>query len=150
QLRRPVRRAASRIGRDARTGNTGALRTRLDSMQTSLVTRREVLGALAAGTFLGNRAVLARASQPRTPVDFDIPANACDCHTHIVGDPRKYPFWAGRAYTPETALPAEMAAMHRVLHMKRVVIVTPSIYGTDNSATLYGMKAREGDARGVA
>jgi predicted TIM-barrel fold metal-dependent hydrolase len=28
--------------------------------------------------------------------------------------------------------------------------VTPSIYGTDNSATLYGMQARGRDARGVA
>src|SRR2546421_10455556 len=32
----------------------------------------------------------------------------------------------------------------------RVVIVTPSVYGTDNAATLYGMKARGADARGVA
>jgi predicted TIM-barrel fold metal-dependent hydrolase len=30
------------------------------------------------------------------------------------------------------------------------VIVTPSVYGTDNSATLYGIKARGPDARGVA
>jgi predicted TIM-barrel fold metal-dependent hydrolase len=34
--------------------------------------------------------------------------------------------------------------------MQRVVIVTPSVYGTDNSATLYGMQARGADARGVA
>jgi predicted TIM-barrel fold metal-dependent hydrolase len=31
-----------------------------------------------------------------------------------------------------------------------VVIVTPSVYGTDNSATLFGMKARGPTARGVA
>jgi predicted TIM-barrel fold metal-dependent hydrolase len=43
-----------------------------------------------------------------------------------------------------------MSALHRALHIKRVVIVTPSVYGTDNSATLYGMKARGADARGVA
>ena len=43
-----------------------------------------------------------------------------------------------------------MAALHKALHMQRVVIVTPSVYGTDNSATLYGMKARGADARGVA
>jgi predicted TIM-barrel fold metal-dependent hydrolase len=48
------------------------------------------------------------------------------------------------------ALPDEMAALHKALHMQRVVIVTPSVYGTDNSATLYGMKARGADARGVA
>jgi predicted TIM-barrel fold metal-dependent hydrolase len=43
-----------------------------------------------------------------------------------------------------------MAALHRALHIGRVVIVTPSVYGTDNSATLYGMMARGADARGVA
>jgi predicted TIM-barrel fold metal-dependent hydrolase len=43
-----------------------------------------------------------------------------------------------------------MAALHRTLHLDRVVIVTPSVYGADNSATLYGMKACGGKARGVA
>jgi predicted TIM-barrel fold metal-dependent hydrolase len=42
-----------------------------------------------------------------------------------------------------------MAALHRALHVQRVVIVNPSIYGTDNRATLFGIKAR-GNARGVA
>jgi predicted TIM-barrel fold metal-dependent hydrolase len=96
------------------------------------------------------RHVLGKASQPATPVNFDIPAGACDCHTHIHGDPEKFPFFAGRIYTPEVALPEEVAALHKSLRMQRVVIVTPSVYGTDNSATLYGMKARGSDARGVA
>ena len=96
------------------------------------------------------RMVFAKASQPSTPVDFEVPAGACDCHTHIHGDPDKFPFFAGRVYTPEVALPEEMAALHKALHIQRVVIVTPSVYGTDNSATLYGMKARGADARGVA
>src|SRR5205085_8619061 len=65
-------------------------------------------------------------------------------------DTREFPMFAGRVYTPEPALPEEMAELHKALHMRRVVIVTPSIYGTDNSATLWGMKARGGDARGVA
>jgi predicted TIM-barrel fold metal-dependent hydrolase len=43
-----------------------------------------------------------------------------------------------------------MAALHRALQIKRVVIVTPSVYGTDNSVSLFGMKARGADARGVA
>jgi predicted TIM-barrel fold metal-dependent hydrolase len=92
----------------------------------------------------------AKASQPATPVNFDVPAGACDCHTHIHGDPEKFPFFAGRTYTPEIALPEEMAALHKALHIQRVVIVTPSVYGTDNSSTLYGMQARGADARGVA
>jgi predicted TIM-barrel fold metal-dependent hydrolase len=53
-------------------------------------------------------------------------------------------------YTPELASPEEMAALHKALGIQRVVIVTPSVYGTDNSATLFGMKARGKDARGVA
>ena len=90
------------------------------------------------------------AAQPATAPDFDVPAGACDCHTHIFGDPQSFPFFAGRVYTPPTALPDEMAALHRALRIQRVVIVTPSVYGTDNSATLYGLRARGADARGVA
>ena len=43
-----------------------------------------------------------------------------------------------------------MSALHRSLHIQRVVIVTPSVYGTDNSASLYGIQARGATARGVA
>jgi len=94
--------------------------------------------------------VLATASQPATPVNFDVPAGSCDCHTHIYGDPVQFPYIPGRVYTPQKALPEEMAALHKALGIQRVVIVTPSVYGTDNSATLYGMKARGADARGIA
>jgi predicted TIM-barrel fold metal-dependent hydrolase len=114
-------------------------------------TRRDVLlASLAAGVALNSRGVLAKASQPATPVNFDVPAGACDCHTHIHPDPAKYPMFSGRVYTPELASPEEMTALHKALHMERVVIVTPSIYGPDNSATLFGMKARGPTARGVA
>src|SRR4029077_19084485 len=80
---------------------------------------------------------------------FELPAGRCDCHTHIHGDAREFPMFAGRVYTPEPALPEEMAQLHKALHMRRVVIVTPSIYGTDNAATLWGMKPRGADARAV-
>jgi predicted TIM-barrel fold metal-dependent hydrolase len=96
------------------------------------------------------RASFAKASQPVTAVKFDVPANACDCHTHIFGNPHQFPYSPGRSYTPEMALPEEMSALHRALHINRVVIVTPSVYGADNSATLFGMKARGANARGVA
>ena len=99
---------------------------------------------------LHNIGALAKASQPATKVDFEVPANACDCHTHIHGDTAKFPYFEGRVYTPEAALPEEMAQLHAALKMKRVVIVTPSVYGTDNAATLWGMAARGADARGIA
>ena len=111
--------------------------------------RRQLLLAALASPFASSMA-LAKAAQPATPVNFDVPAGACDCHTHIHGDMREFPMSASRIYTPEPALPSEMAEVHRALRMQRVVIVTPSIYGTDNSATLWGMKARGRDARGVA
>jgi predicted TIM-barrel fold metal-dependent hydrolase len=116
-----------------------------------MFTRRSlVFASIAAGVIMPNRNALATASQPSTPVNFDVPSGACDCHTHIHGDAAKFPFFAGRAYTPELASPEEMAALHKALHIERVVIVTPSVYGTDNSATLFGMKARGATARGVA
>jgi predicted TIM-barrel fold metal-dependent hydrolase len=112
--------------------------------------RHLLLASVAAGVTMSSRTVLAKASQPSTPVNFDVPAGAVDSHTHIHGDPAKFPFFAGRTYTPEPASPEEMAALHKALHIQRVVIVTPSVYGPDNSATLFGMKARGNDARGVA
>jgi predicted TIM-barrel fold metal-dependent hydrolase len=116
-----------------------------------MLTRRTILlASVAAGVAMRNQNALAMASQPSTPVNFDVPAGACDCHTHIHPDPEKFPFFGGRVYTPELASPEEMAALHKALHIERVVIVTPSIYGPDNSATLFGMKARGATARGVA
>jgi predicted TIM-barrel fold metal-dependent hydrolase len=116
-----------------------------------MLTRREVLkGSVAAGLAASARVAFAKAAQPATTVNFDVPPEACDCHTHIFADPKKYPLFSGRVYTPEMAMPDEMSALHRALHLQRVVIVTPSIYGTDNSVTLFGMKARGSTARGVA
>jgi predicted TIM-barrel fold metal-dependent hydrolase len=116
-----------------------------------MFTRRSVvLASVAASMMTSDRSARATAAQPSTPVNFDVPAGATDCHTHIHGDPAKFPFFAGRAYTPELASPEEMSALHKALHIERVVIVTPSVYGTDNSATLFGIKARGATARGVA
>jgi len=115
-----------------------------------MLNRRDLLlASVAAGVTMQNRVAFAKASQPTTKVDFEIPPHACDCHTHI-HLPEKYPFFAGRVYTPEPASPEEMAALHKALGIERVVIVTPSVYGTDNRATLEGMKFRSGTARGVA
>jgi predicted TIM-barrel fold metal-dependent hydrolase len=111
-----------------------------------MLTRRD----LFAGLVFTSRPISAKVSLPATPVNFAVPSGACDCHTHIIGDPAKFPFAPNRVYTPEPASPNEMSALHRALHIQRVVIVTPSFYGTDNSATLYGMKARGPDARGIA
>src|ERR1043166_8953094 len=116
-----------------------------------MLTRRGILlASVAAGVAMKSKRAFARAAQPSTAVNFEVPAGACDCHTHIHADPEKFPFFAGRVYTPEPASPEEMSALHKALHMERVVIVTPSVYGTDNSASQFGMMARGATARGVA
>ena len=112
--------------------------------------RNAIAQALGAVTYLGGQRGFAKASQPSTALDFAMPEHACDCHTHIFGDVKNFPLFAGRSYTPSTALPREMSALHRSLRVERVVIVTPSIYGTDNSSTVYGLKARRGTSKGIA
>jgi predicted TIM-barrel fold metal-dependent hydrolase len=115
-----------------------------------MLTRRNfVTGAIATGALLRSGDAFAKASQPATAVNFEVPPHACDCHTHNYGDPQKFPLSPEHVNTPEGTLPEEMLALHRALHMERVVIVTPSAYGADNSSTLYGMKAH-GNARGIA
>jgi predicted TIM-barrel fold metal-dependent hydrolase len=115
-----------------------------------MLTRRNFLAGAAAGALLSSDFGFAKASQPSTPVNFEIPPHACDCHTHYYGDSRKFPLSPKHVYTPEGLQPEEMLALHRALHIERVVIVTPSPYGTDNSTTLFCMKARGATARGIA
>src|SRR5580765_9034808 len=118
-----------------------------------MVSRRDLLvGAAAGAALLARRmtSLRAAASQPATAVRFEVPAGACDCHTHIFGDPRRFRLDPDRVYTPEPASIEEMRALHRALHMDRVVIVQPSIYGTDNACTLDGIRQLGARARGVA
>ena len=109
-----------------------------------MLTRRDVLkSGLAAGVtgLIGSaRTASAAAPQPLTKVNFDVPPGGCDCHVHVFGDPKKYPFFEGRSYTPETASVDELRQLLSALRLQRVVIVQPSVYGTDNSCTLDGMR----------
>jgi predicted TIM-barrel fold metal-dependent hydrolase len=93
--------------------------------------------------------VFAHASQPSTPVDFAVPPDACDCHTHIFGDPRRFPFTPDRVYTPETASVAETRALHKALHITRIVVVQPTVYGTDNSCTIDAIRQLAPNSRGA-
>jgi len=116
--------------------------------------RRELLAAAGIAAI----AAIARpvadafgsASQPKTAVNFDVPANACDCHVHIIGDGRRFPYAASRVYTPETASVAELRSLHRSLHIDRVVVVQSTVYGTDNALTLDAIKQIGPRARGIA
>jgi predicted TIM-barrel fold metal-dependent hydrolase len=117
-----------------------------------MLSRREVLmmAPLSAAALRQSARSSAQASQPSTAVTFDVPAGACDCHTHVFGDRRRFPFTPNRTYTPESASVEEMRALHHALHTTRVVIVQPSVYGTDNACTLDGIKQLGPNARGIA
>jgi len=117
-----------------------------------MLSRRDLLVGVAGAAVLATRttAIRAAAAQPKTPVQFDVPSGACDCHTHIFGDARQFPWTAARVYTPEPASIAEMRSLHRALHMERVVVVQPSVYGTDNACTLDAVRQLGQRARAVA
>ena len=120
-----------------------------------MLTRRQALIAAATipsivGTSAANAAQIATPTV-KTPISFSVPSGACDCHVHVIPDPAKFPMFAGRVYSPPIATAQELLALQHALHMDHVVIVTPSVYGTDNAATLDGMKQLgRHRARGVA
>ena len=90
-------------------------------------------------------------SQPKTPVGFRVPPGACDCHVHVFGRAPQYPYVAQRGYTPPPAGTDDLLQLQNALSLSRVVIVQPSVYGTDNSCTLDGMRQLGPErARGVA
>jgi len=86
----------------------------------------------------------------KTTVSFDVPHGACDSHVHVVGDPVQFPMAPDRDYTPPLATADDLREVLQFLHLDRVIIVTPTVYGTDNSATIAAIKllGRE-RARGV-
>jgi predicted TIM-barrel fold metal-dependent hydrolase len=84
-----------------------------------------------------------------TPAAPKLPPLACDCHMHIFGPRSVFPYFGGRIYTPPEASVDEYLAMRQKLGLERVVLVQPSVYGTDNGAQADGI-ARIPGARGVA
>ena len=85
-----------------------------------------------------------------TPPSFEVPRNACDCHTHIFGPDEKFPYSPARLYTSGPASIADLNALHRALQVDRVVVVHPSCYGTDNACTVDALRKFGDRAHGVA
>lgn len=79
-----------------------------------------------------------------------VPRGACDCHVHLFGAPDRYPLLPARAYTPGLVRIEDAEALLNALNLKRLVLVQPSPYGTDNSCLLDGLAALGDRARGIA
>ncbi len=86
---------------------------------------------------------------PRAP-ELMVPPEACDCHAHILGPIAGYPFDPRRSYDPPEALLGTYQHMLATLGLTRAIIVQPSVYGTDNRATLAAIEASKGTFRGIA
>jgi predicted TIM-barrel fold metal-dependent hydrolase len=117
-----------------------------------LLTRREVLvGGVMAGVsgLVNGRAVSATASQPQTKVTFEVPPRATDCAVHVY-EPKRFPYWEGRSYTPEPATLAELRQLLQTLKLERVVVVQATSYGTDNTCVVASIRELGSRARGVA
>ena len=118
-----------------------------------MLTRRRVVataGVLCASTVSLGR-ILAARNGPSEAVAFEVPRDACDSHVHIVGNPVQFPMSKDRDYTPPPATADEYSQVLKVLNCDRAIIVTPTIYGSDNSATLAAIRLLgPGHARGVA
>jgi predicted TIM-barrel fold metal-dependent hydrolase len=82
------------------------------------------------------------------PPKLKAPANACDCHMHIYN--ARFPVAANATLKPADALVPDYRLLQKRIGTTRNVIVTPSTYGTDNSATLDGMAQLGATVRGVA
>jgi len=86
---------------------------------------------------------------PRAP-GFKFAPLSCDSHAHICGPSAKYPYDAGRIYTPPDALLPAHRQMLDTLGVTRAVLVQPSVYGTDNAALLDALATDPARLRGVA
>lgn len=83
--------------------------------------------------------------QPIPVVEF---AGACDCHTHVYHS--RYPVAPEARLRPADASVDDYRQVQRVLGTQRVIVVTPSTYGTDNASTVDAIAAYGECARGIA
>jgi predicted TIM-barrel fold metal-dependent hydrolase len=119
-----------------------------------MLTRRAMLSHMgaagaASATLRAGAGLAAAPSTVKTPVDFDVPRGACDCHVHIF-DPVRFPYFSGRLYSPPEASIDDLRSLQSALRFDRVVVVTPSVYGIDNSCTVNAVRQLGPRARGVA
>ena len=91
-------------------------------------------------------AFLAKRRKPR----FKLPPGATDAHCHVFGPASKFPYAAGRRYTPEDAPKEMLRALHDHLGVSRSVIVQASCHGKDNAAMLDCIASDPKRYRGVA
>jgi predicted TIM-barrel fold metal-dependent hydrolase len=86
---------------------------------------------------------------PRRP-DTAPPAGAWDGHAHIFGPAARFPFAAGRGYTPPEAPVERYVALLDHLGLARGLVVQGNAHGYDNAVVLDALARHPSRLRGVA
>lgn len=73
-----------------------------------------------------------------------------DCHLHVIGDGKDFPYAANRAYDPPYAPLEQLLSLHERLGVSHAVLVQVSVYGTDNGLLLDTLWRYPARFRGVA
>jgi len=93
--------------------------------------------------------VLTYDPQP-TPPRLRLPAAACDCHVHVFGPARHFPYATGRNFTPVCAPKEALFALHHTLGISRCLIVQSTVHGYDNTAVQDAIAAGAGRYLAIA
>jgi D-galactarolactone isomerase len=114
------------------------------------ISRRQFLqGSASLGALLAFHAMGSyRYSSGENSARLVPPVGSVDCHMHLYDD--QYPAAPGATLLPPNASYDDYKNLQQRLHLQRMVIVTPSTYGTDNRCMIDGLRRAAGNARGVA
>jgi predicted TIM-barrel fold metal-dependent hydrolase len=81
------------------------------------------------------------------------PPLTCDCHLHVFGDVKTYPYSADKRNTPPALPLTDYLAGYRDFAgrcgIERMVFTQPSTYGRDNTCLLDALRLCGGNARGI-
>jgi len=72
-----------------------------------------------------------------------------DCHVHIFGPPARFPLASTHGYVPPLRSLGQAEEAARSAGIAHLVLVQPSVYGTDNFCLLEALRASGGRHRGV-
>ena len=80
---------------------------------------------------------------------FKAPAGAIDTHTHVFGPVAKYPYAAGRTYTPPEAPLDMFKTLHAKIGVERAVLVNATVHGRDNRPVIDAIATSNGAYKGI-
>jgi predicted TIM-barrel fold metal-dependent hydrolase len=122
-------------------------------MSHDAIDRRVCLKGAGLAALAATGAVRADEAVPNSagtaPPAFKAPANACDCHMHVY-DAERFPPLRPGSRLQNNARVTDYRMLQKRIGTTRTVVVTPSVYATDNRVTLDALAQLGSAARGVA